>query len=162
MKKKAREDPLHVLWAGDPHAIEKLLGEKGLDLDRHDAQGRTLLMEAVLEKRLDLVTLLLSHGADPRRHDLEGWTALHFAAQAQLPDIVQALLDKGAEVDAKDNLAETPLFKALSSYRGQADGNAIWALLLTGADRSVKNSHGVSPEDLAKRPSNYDLGQFLA
>lgn len=161
MKKKAQEDPLHVLWAGDPLAIEKLLSEKRVDLNHADPQGRTLLMEAVLEKRLDLVTLLLNHGASTKPHDLEGWTALHFAAQAHLPEIVQALLDKGAEVDAKDNQAETPLFKALSGFRGQAEGNAIWALMLTGADRTVKNSRGVSPEDVATRPSNYDLGQFM-
>ncbi len=160
MKKKPQEDPLHVLWSGDPRAIEKLMHLK-LDLNRADADGRTLLMETVLEKRADLVRLLLEHGVNPSLHDREGSTALHFAAQAHLADIVQLLLDKGAPVNATDHLGDTPLHKALSTFRGEAEGNAIWALLLSGADRTIKNTHGVSPEDLGKRQSNYDLAQFF-
>src|SRR5688572_3199202 len=94
MKKKPQTDALHALWSGDPLAIEKLLHSKP-NLNQTDPLGRTLLMEAVLEKRLDLVTLLLEHGADPKLEDHEGSTALHFAAQAHLPEIVQLLLDKG-------------------------------------------------------------------
>jgi ankyrin repeat protein len=160
MKKKHLDDPLHVLWGGDAVAIEKVLSSK-LDLNRKDAEGRTLLMEAALEKRLDLARLLLEHGVDPNLEDREGSTALHFAAQAHLPELTQLLIDKGARVDAKDHLGNTPLFKALTTFRGDADGNAIWALLLAGADRTVKNSHGVSPEDLSHGVSNYDLGQFF-
>jgi ankyrin repeat protein len=160
MKKKPQEDPLHVLWSGDTRAIAKLFDSK-VDLNQADRQARTLLMEVVLEKRTDLVKLLLEHGADPRLEDSEGSTALHFAAQAHLPEIVQVLVDKGAPVDAKDHLGNTPLFKALSTFLGQADGNAIWALLLAGADRTVRNSHGVSPEDLSHTRTNYDLEQFF-
>jgi uncharacterized protein len=160
MKKKPQEDPLHVLWSGDPRAIEKLLQQKH-DLNKADAEGRTLLMEAVLEKRADLVALLLQQGVNPALKDREGETALHFAAQGHLADIVQLLIDKKAPIDPQDHLGETPLFKALSNYRGEAEGNAIWALMLAGADRTTKNTHGISPEDLGKRPSNYDLGQFF-
>ena len=160
MKKKPQEDPLHALWSGDPQAIQKLLHSK-VNLNQADPLGRTLLMEAVLEKRTDLVTLLLENGADPKLADLEGFTALHFAAQEHVPQIVQLLLDKGAPVDPKDHLGNTPLFKALSTYRGQADGDAIWALLLAGADRAIKNKHDVSPEDLSRGVSNYDLPQFF-
>ncbi len=160
MKKKPTTDPLHALWSGDPLAIDKLLHSK-VNLNQVDAHGQSLLMEAVLEKRLDLVTLLLEHGGDPKIVDREGSTALHFAAQAQQPEIVQLLLDKGAGVDARDHLGNTPLFKALSTFRGEADGNAVWALVLAGADKTIKNTHGVSPEDLSKGVSNYDLGQFF-
>lgn len=160
MKKKNAEDPLHALWSGDPLAIEKVLSSK-IDLNKKDALGRTMLMEASLEKRLDIAKLLLEHGVDPNLEDREGSTALHFAAQAHQPALVQLLLDKGARVDPKDHLGNTPLFKALSTFRGEADGDAIWGLMLAGADRTIKNTHGVSPEDLSKGVSNYDLGQFF-
>ncbi len=160
MKKKPQEDPLHALWSGDAHAIEKLFHSK-VDLNKADAEGRTLLMEAVLEKRADLVKLLLDHKADATKADREHVTALHFAAMAHLPEVCQLLIDHGAVVDARDHLGNTPLWKALSTYRGDANGDAIWTLVLAGADRTVKNTHGVSPEDLAKQPSNYDLGQFF-
>lgn len=151
---------MHALWSGDPQAIEKLFHSK-VDLNHADDEGRTLLMEVVLEKRADLVKLLLEHGADAKRQDRSATTALHFAAQAQQPEIVQLLIDKGAVIDAKDSLGNTPLFKALSTFRGEADGNAIWALVLAGADRTIKNTHGVSPEDFSKGVSSYDLGQFF-
>lgn len=160
MKKKPQEDPLHALWSGDAHAIQKLFDSK-VNLNQTDAQGRTLLIEAVLEKRADLVKLLLEHGADPKPADKEGATALHYAAQAQLPEIIELLRDKGAPIDAKDHLGNTPLFRALTTFRGEAEGNAIWALLLAGADRTIKNTHGLSPEDLSRKASNYDLGQFF-
>lgn len=160
MKKKHLDDPLHVLWGGDAIAIEKVLRSK-VDLNRKDPEGRTLLMEAVLEKRLDLARLLLEHRVDPNLEDREGSTALHFAAQAHLPELTQLLLDKGARVDPKDHIGNTPLFRALKTFRGEAEGNAIWALLLAGADRTLKNSHSISPEDLSREVSNYDLGQFF-
>ena len=160
MKKKPQTDPLHALWSGDPLAIEKLLHSK-VNLNQTDPLGRSLLMEAVLEKRVDLVKLLLENNVDPKLADHDGVTALHFAAQAHQPDIVQLLLDKGGLVDAKDHLGNTPLFKALKTYRGDANGDAIWALMLAGADRTIKNTHQISPEDLSHEVSNYDLGQFF-
>jgi len=159
MKKKPTEGALEALWSGDPRRVEKALAST--DLDHADGEGRTLLMEAVLEKRLDLVRILLEHGADPARSDREGSTALHFAGQAHLPEIAQLLLDKGAPVDPLDHLGQTPLFRALSTFRGEAEGAAIWTLLLANADRTVKNKHGVSPEDLSHGRSNYDLAQFF-
>ncbi|MGQ0505409.1 MAG: ankyrin repeat domain-containing protein [Myxococcaceae bacterium] len=160
MKKKPTEDLMHALWGGDAHAIEKVF-KSGVDLTARDREGRTLLMEATLEKRADLVKTLLEHGADPKLADRDGATALHFAAQAHQPEIVQLLLDAGALVDAQDRQGNTPLFKALSTFKGERDGDAIWALLLAGADRTCKNTHNVSPEALAQQPSNYDLGQFF-
>jgi len=160
MKKKPQEDAHHAIWSGDAHAIAKVLQSKA-DLNHPDAEGQTLLIEAVLEKRADLVKVLLDNNADPKIADHHGSTALHFAALEHLPEVVQLLIDKGAVVDAKDALGNTPLFKALSTYRGNANGDAIWALLLAGADKTIKNTHGVSPEDLSRGPSNYDLGQFF-
>ena len=160
MKKKPQADAQHALWSGDPQQLQKLWNSKA-DLDHSDADGRTLLIEATLEKRADLAKLLIEHGADVSRADRDGSTALHFAAQEHLPDLVQLLIDHRAPLDAADRLGNTPLSRALSTYRGQAEGNAIWALLLAGADRAKKNTHGVSPEDLGRQPSNYDLGQFF-
>ena len=160
MKKKPQADAQHAIWSGDPRALEKLWASKP-DLNHAEPDGRTLLIEAVLEKRLDVAKLLLEHGADPKRADHDGATALHFAAQEQQPELVQLLIDKGAAIDAQDRLGNTPLFRALTTFRGEAEGNAIWALLLAGADRKLKNTHGVSPEDLSRQPSNYDLGQFF-
>lgn len=161
MKKKPVEDPLHALWRGGTAAIDKVLRDKSVDINKPDPEGRTLLMESVLEKRADLAKLLLEHGADAKLADHEGSTALHFAAQAHQPNLVQLLLDYQAPVDARDRLGNTPLFKALQTYRGDANGDAIWALMLAGANPNVKNTHDVSAFDLSKTPSNYDLGQFF-
>jgi uncharacterized protein len=160
MKKKPTEDLMHALWSGDALAIDKVFNA-GVNLNARDPQGRTPLMEATLEKRADLVKLLLAHKADAALADHEGSTALHFAAQGHQQEIVQLLIDAGAPVDPKDHLGNTPLFKALSTWRGEHEGNVIWALLLAGADRTIQNTHGVSPEALSRQASNYDLGQFF-
>lgn len=159
-KKKPTEDLLHALWGGDAQAIEKVF-KSGVDLNVRDHQGRTLLMEATLEKRADLVKQLLVHGADATLADHEGTTALHLAAHSHQPEIAQLLVDAHAVVDARDHLGHTPLFEALSTYKGDRDGDAIYVLLLAGADKRIKDLHGVSPEDLSNEPSNYDLGQFF-
>lgn len=160
MKKKPTEDLLHALWGGDAAGIEKVFSS-AVDLNARDAAGRTILMEATLEKRADLVKQLLQHRAQPGLADKDGATALHFAAQAHQAAMVQLLIDAGAPVDVQDHLGNTPLLRALSTWRGEEEGNAIWALLLAGANRSLKNAHGLAPEDLAGQPSNYDLGQFF-
>jgi hypothetical protein len=37
----------------------------------------------------------------------------------------------------------------------------IRLLLASGADKTLKNKQGVSPEDLAKTIANYDVSEFL-
>jgi ankyrin repeat protein len=106
------------------------------------------LLQAVIEGDLNRLQRLLAAGADPNIADNAGWTALHFAAQRQDVSQVRALLDAGAEVDPADAHGDTPLFRAVFTYRGSA--STIEALKAAGADLHRRNVEGVSPRSLAQ------------
>ncbi len=65
-------------------------------VDTRDADGRTPLMVAVLQGRLDAVLVLLRQGADPNATDLAGATPLQAARAKNQPEIADALLRAGA------------------------------------------------------------------
>jgi len=65
-------------------------------VDARDSVGRTALMLAVLQGRLDTVVALLGRGADPNVADTAGVTPLQAARAQHQPEIVDALLRAGA------------------------------------------------------------------
>jgi ankyrin repeat protein len=116
-------------------------------------------MHAAIDGNVDAARVLLTHGADPTLQDARGYTALHFAAQEYHARVAVALLDAGAPVDAEDSHGNSPLARAVFSSRGRAE--LIRLLLERGANKNLKNHHGVSPLELAERIDNYDLLPFL-
>jgi ankyrin repeat protein len=139
----------------------KLLVSHGptVDLDQGDKGGRTPLMQAAINQRIDIMKLLLDSGAEPDIQDRRRWSALHFAAQEQSADGIELLVSHGATIDIADSDGNTPLSTAVFNYRG--NGNAVSALLRLGADRQRKNKHGVSPAGLAHKIGNYDVRKFF-
>jgi ankyrin repeat protein len=73
--------------------------------------------------------------------------------------MAKLLLDHGAAADAQDAHGNTPLSHAVFESRGR--GEMIRLLLSFGADKALKNKHGVSPENLARTIANYDVSIFL-
>jgi Ankyrin repeats (many copies) len=70
-----------------------------------------------------------------------------------------SLLDAGAEVDAQDSEGNTPLMKAVFA---SIDNPAMIRLLLAaGANRKLKNKHGVSPLSLARDTDHPSLANWL-
>jgi uncharacterized protein len=67
-----------------------------LSIDATDSDGRTALMLAVMQGRLDTVVDLLMRGADPNAADSAGVTPLQAARAVNRPEIVDALLRAGA------------------------------------------------------------------
>ncbi|MDR6290883.1 ankyrin repeat protein [Inquilinus ginsengisoli] len=143
---------------GDVNAVKASLDAGDL-IDQTDRLGRTPLMNAAIDKKIEVARLLLERNADPNLSDERGWTALHFSSQAQASELIVLLLQFGADVDPTDDNGNTPLFRAVFSYKG--DGRAIEALLLKSADREKTNKHGVSPKSLAFSISNYDARKYF-
>ncbi len=147
-----------VLNVTDHAGIHEKLRE-GLDINTVDWGGRTMLMEAVIQKEYDLMKLLIDHGADPNIRDKRNWTALHFAAQNYDLRATQLLVEVGADVNAKDDYGNNAIFKAVMNFEG--NGDVIQFLKSHGADFNEKNKSGISVLDVARRTSNYDLLPFL-
>lgn len=83
-----------------------------LDINEQDDYYHRLPPE--LNKKLDIMRLLIDHGADPALLDETNSTPLHLAAYYGTPDTVQLLIEHGADATSKDGSGKTPLHLALS------------------------------------------------
>jgi hypothetical protein len=81
--------------SGDTLQATALLNQ-GAALDARDEQGRTPLMLAVMQGKLDVVRLLLNRGADPNIADSTGRTPLQQAKQQNLREVAALLKQAGA------------------------------------------------------------------
>jgi hypothetical protein len=81
--------------SGDAAQTTVLLNQ-GAALDARDDHGRTPLMLAVMQGRLDVVRLLLNRGADPTIADSAGLTPLQQAKHQNLREIAALLERAGA------------------------------------------------------------------
>lgn len=161
-RKKTKATPSTVvLDAVRSHSVEALAEalDSGADPNASDRGGLTPLMEAVLGGQAAMVGALLDRGADVNAADRGGWTSLHYAARDFQVEIAESLLSRGAHIDPRDSDGNTPLWRAV--FRSRGKGEMIQLLLRSGADRSLKNNHGVSAEDLARTIANYDVARFL-
>jgi hypothetical protein len=90
-------DPLHEAAAqGDVARVRSLLQQHAALIDGRDADGRTALLLAVLQRHEPVVRELLQQGADPNIGDAAGHTPLSAARRQHSPAIVDALLQAGA------------------------------------------------------------------
>ncbi len=81
--------------AGDVPELRSLLQAEVL-IDAPDPLGRTALMLAASQGRIEAVDVLLAHGADPNLADAEGTTPLQAALAIHQPVIAAALRRAGA------------------------------------------------------------------
>ncbi|OAS14763.1 hypothetical protein A8708_23635 [Paenibacillus oryzisoli] len=124
-----------------------------------DDDGRTALIHAVIDNLTEITKFLIERGANVDAQDNLGYTPLHYASQNYLPEVVKLLVDNKANVDVKDSHGNSPLFRAVFNSRGR--GEVILLLLSHGADAHSKNNYDVSPIELAKTISNYDVTQYF-
>ena len=119
---------------------------KTYGLDSVDRDGRTFLMSAVVESKIDLVKYLLGIGCDVNISDKNGLTPLHFAAIHNRKDIAEILIARGAKIDFEDSQGNTPLWRA--AMENDAESPVIKYLIRLGSDINHKNRHGVSVKNL--------------
>lgn len=115
-------------------------------LDSVDRDHRTFLMSAIVEGKEDIFNYLVNIGCNINNKDKSGLTALHFAAIYDRYNIVKALINNGAEIDAIDNIGNTPLWRAIMENSNET--LTIRYLLENGADPNKANHRGIAPKDL--------------
>ncbi len=133
-----RSDWVDALMRRDFSAIERLLPEQ-LDVDARTGDGRTALMLAAGEGRVDLMRALLARGgAAVNTTNDRGGTPLMYAATGGDPESVALLLAEGAAIDARARNGWTALM--LAAVRGH---DALVTLLLAHkADPNVADIYG--------------------
>jgi hypothetical protein len=139
--------------------MAQLLVDQGADVNRRNADGKTVLMVAAARGHLALVRLLVSAGADVSAVDRAGNTALLLHAALPTtslhPEIVSLLLAPGV-ASRGNSLGCYPILEVLRSAgsvpasAGEDGDNgkhlAVLKLLIrAGADLDVQNCCGSSP-----------------
>ena len=156
-RSKLGRTPLLIAAAYDG-AIEaaRLLIEKGADVNARDGAGMTVVQQAAGSNHIELVRLLVAKGAAVNTADEGGFTPLIAAAGASDRNaaVVKLLIEHGAPVNAKtgdtaEMVKNGPIalghMTALQIAAGQANFDAVEALVKAGADVNAKDVRGATP-----------------
>ena len=145
---------VQALREGAMKVVDVLLARPGIDLETPAMNGNTALMMAAYQHNAPAVTMLLARGAKVTQ---PGWTALHYAAAAGDDAIARQLLERGAAIDAPSPPASgkfTPLMMAAR----EGHDRTVQLLLRAGADPALRNSEGLTAQQIAARAGH----QFIA
>lgn len=134
---------------------EVLLKSYKINVKVPTIRGETPLMLAAIKGDKALAQKLLDMGA-PINADY-GWTALHYSASTGKHEMTQFLIDKGAEVNARTERGVTPLYMAARIVAAPT----VEVLLRAGADKTLCNDQGISPEAIARKRGNSVLADKL-
>lgn len=141
---------------GDPRAVDVLLADPRVDLNRRDANGETLLHRAAREGRLGWARALAGpearegsrQSADPTLKNNEGLTPLHLAARFD-HRILQHFLNLQVDANLQDGKGRTALHHAVASSRGEVLMEVLSILKRAGADPNIHDSDGKTPLEYA-------------
>lgn len=117
-----------------------------------DVNGSPMLCVGLFYRNENGVRMLLNEPAiDVSATDQRGQQAMHLTYNC--PDIITILLEKGANINALDNMEQTPLMHAIECKCDEATG----ILLNAGAELNVKNSNGDTVLHFAARANNFNV-----
>ena len=158
--------PLHYSASGVHRAIVALLIAKGAKVNGQDAEGLTPLHRAARGGHRDTIDLLVAKGAEVNAKNSAGLTPLELADEnaAELlrrhggksavklgalsddaangnVESVKQHLAGGADVNGKDDLGRTPLYRA--AYNGHTEIAGLF--LAGGADADARDENGWTP-----------------
>lgn len=131
----------------------------GLDVDLKNMNdsGKTLLMVAAEDGRLDITKRLIDSGANINEKDKQGFTALLHAIFNNRPDIVNILIDNKANLDEKDDQGRTPLLYTVFYDRP----DIVNILIDNGVKVDEKDGQGATALMHAARANYLDIAQAL-
>ncbi len=127
-----------AIRSGERAAVETLL-QNGVSPNQRDADGNTLLMNAAMYGRPELLSFLIEKGADVNAANNGGATALMRAAGDTAK--IKLLVGKGANVNARSALGNTPLMLAA---RANPSADAVKFLIEHGAEVNATNNFGAT------------------
>ena len=146
-------------WAvqtGDIKLIQSVL-RMGAEPNIRDKEWETPFLTALLNKRLDIVDLLVKYKCDIKVTDKHFNTGLHLAAREGLLDLLPMFIGAGLDCNLKTSAGQTPLMlaafgghEAIVSFLLEHGGNAevmdrhratalVYAIMSRAADKSINN-----------------------
>mmetsp|Transcript_5649 Transcript_5649/g.35073 ORF Transcript_5649/g.35073 Transcript_5649/m.35073 type:complete len:796 (+) Transcript_5649:230-2617(+) len=130
---------------GDERVVSMLLDVPDIDVNAHDAFGRTALREAVENKHNIVAEMLLKVGGSLGLSNLESAKRLSIAIAEEDDRLLAVLLLAGAPASSQDYCGRSPLHVA--AYYGNVTATAL--LLHHGADPNAVDNWGRCPRDEA-------------
>lgn len=97
---------------GDLEEMNRLLDEGSQINAKVGDYETTVLMEASVQRNVEVMKFLIEKGADVNLSDKDGWTAIMGAVVQGHLESVKLLLSHGAEVNAKNDNNQTALMMA--------------------------------------------------
>ena len=136
-------EPIHAAAQSSDKAAVKYFLDKKVEIDVQNKLGFTPLHVALQVGNSEVAKYLLSRGADASlRNDL-AQNSLHLVAQNRRMgiDLVKTLIDAGNDINAQDEVGDTPFIKAVLVG---ADPDFIRGLAELGAYVDVKRVNGMT------------------
>lgn len=94
-------EPLMELFVKADPAIAAMLIKNGLDINILSPAGDTLLVTALLFRRLDVARILIENNANMNLPDAHGLTPILLAVESGDAALVKMMIDNGADVNAR-------------------------------------------------------------
>lgn len=135
----------HAAETGSLLVMELLLPRLNRNINDRDVDGYTPLHLAAMNKRDDMIELLIDGGASLSITDKKERTPLFYAVENFDCTKVQALISKGADVNTRDSTMQGPLFVAAEGL----NTSAVALLICHGADVEVRDKYGHRALDMA-------------
>ena len=131
---------VHCAAKGADEKMLRALVRLGANVDMVDKEEFTALMHMVVEdQNWTIAKLLVDLGADVNRQVLFK-TTLHWAASQNKEEAARRLLEMGANVEARDDLGQTPMIRA-----AQVGASGVMrALAKGGANVNATTPNGVA------------------
>lgn len=124
--------------------------------------GDTILNCVCAGWYLPVALEIVKNGANPDfQNSNDGCSAMYWAVMCANPGLINALLDHGADPDLQTwerNGALTPLHAAVE--HGRYEEAKI--LVERGADLSIRDAHGLTPLERARKSNSLDMVELLA
>jgi ankyrin repeat protein len=155
--------PLTVVCQYDQSEIEKMLINKGANVNIAGPDGQTPLHYAVESNYYEIVVLLIAKGAEIDAPGYKNATPLYYAAEAGNLKAVKLLIAKGANVNAQDDDGQRPLHKAASwhSVSKNPFAEVVRVLIENGAEVNAKDHELTTPLHIAAKEGYTDIAMLL-
>ncbi|WP_373998322.1 ankyrin repeat domain-containing protein [Bdellovibrio bacteriovorus] len=190
-KKLVDDKAFELAYAGKTKELQKSV-DAGININKPNEKGETLLMTAASSGQIDVVKFLLSKKADVTIKDKDQKTALYYALTNEQPEVSKALIEANAPLNDLNELGDNALTLASSLNdhatmkvllakdstlvnKGNSEGKTplmeaarhgnaetIKILLDAGADKKAKNSSGKTALDIATKAQNQKAVTLLS
>ena len=115
------KDPLELARRGLDNELKAILPQMGgvskFGLNQPNERGRTPLMVAILNGKLESCLIIIKAGGLINETDLTGKTVLFYAIAKRSIETINALIDAGANPEAVDKFGRTPLMQGKVTSR---------------------------------------------